>query len=319
MKIQRAFKSTFLIGFIGLILALIVGPLYRSFYYLSPPSPRCCFPAEPINLSSRNIPETYITKYTMDFKWQDSDACSKLGLEGDTSLTLSYRNEIKLLTPSGKEISINLGMAMIDPKHHYILQAAVKEDNQECNADIITSNFLMPVVDFISDLFLRIFELKAGPSANENLPEQNDLNRVPLELLLHNTAYKNNIEACKLLIAEGADVNAKDIFDMTSLHHTAYHGNTNICKLLIDNGANVNAKDAYHYTPLHLAAKGGHIETCKLLIERGADIEVTNYRGISPLHSATNLNNTETCKFFIAIGADVNSTESGHLSSTLGS
>jgi ankyrin repeat protein len=67
-----------------------------------------------------------------------------------------------------------------------------------------------------------------------------------------------NIEAVKQHLASGADMNATDMIGRTPLHYAA---TKEITELLIANGADVNAKDDdLEFTPLHLAAEYGHKE-----------------------------------------------------------
>ena len=51
-----------------------------------------------------------------------------------------------------------------------------------------------------------------------------------------------------------SDVNWKDQNGKTLLHYAAWKGHKEIAELLIANGANVNAKDKDGYTPLDWAA-----------------------------------------------------------------
>jgi ankyrin repeat protein len=44
-------------------------------------------------------------------------------------------------------------------------------------------------------------------------------------------------------------------------------------KLLLENGADVNARGWYYKTPLHIASFRGSLEVSRLLIENGADID----------------------------------------------
>ena len=94
----------------------------------------------------------------------------------------------------------------------------------------------------------------------------------------------NDLERCKTLISDGADVNAKnDWHEQTPLHNAAYYGHLKIAELLIKKGAKVNAKDSDGWTPLHKAAYKGHLEVAKLLIEKGADVNAKNKWGWTPL------------------------------------
>ena len=52
-------------------------------------------------------------------------------------------------------------------------------------------------------------------------------------------------------------------------------GHTDLVRILIENGADINAKDKVGWVPLLIACKGGLTDTARLLIEYGADVEVT--------------------------------------------
>jgi len=51
---------------------------------------------------------------------------------------------------------------------------------------------------------------------------------------LHIAAYKNRLALAKLLIEQGADVNATDFDNVTPLHHTSFQGHLDFSKLLIE-------------------------------------------------------------------------------------
>src|SRR5579862_2680450 len=71
----------------------------------------------------------------------------------------------------------------------------------------------------------------------------------------------------------GACPNAANAGGETVLMTSARTGKVEAVKLLLDRGANVNAKDPEHsQTPLMWAVIENNLDVAKLLIERGADI-----------------------------------------------
>ena len=104
--------------------------------------------------------------------------------------------------------------------------------------------------------------------------------------------YASTKEIVELLIAKGADVNAKSSDGSTPLHDAAYYGRTIIAELLIAKGADVNAKDEVGLTPLHRANLTKEI--AELLIAEGADVNAKEKYGETPLNWAILLGQTET-------------------------
>ena len=88
----------------------------------------------------------------------------------------------------------------------------------------------------------------------------------------------------KELIAEGADVNAKNNEEWTALMIATTTGNTDIAKLLIDNKSDVNAKDGDGNTALMKGAIiGGSTAIVKLLIDNKADVNAEDDGGWTAL------------------------------------
>ena len=79
-------------------------------------------------------------------------------------------------------------------------------------------------------------------------------------------AYNGNIEAVKLHLAAGTDVNVKGGFaDGTPLHYAAANGHKEIAELLIEKGADLNAKDEDGGTPLDVAISFNRTEIADLI------------------------------------------------------
>ena len=131
--------------------------------------------------------------------------------------------------------------------------------------------------------------------------------------MLGSAIVANNVEAVRLLIENGADVNAVDANGNAMLPWAAARGYTEIVELMLDAGADVDATmttvgifAAEDASALYYAAAGNHVETADLLIARGADVNFTaaSY-GESALHIAAGENYVEMTALLLANGADV--------------
>jgi ankyrin repeat protein len=107
-------------------------------------------------------------------------------------------------------------------------------------------------------------------------------------------------EVAQLLIAHGADVNARDNNGQTPLYWTSWKRSPEVAQLLIAHGADVNAKDYQGRTLLHEMRSP---EVAQLLIDKGADVNARDKDGKTPLHETRSL---EVAQLLIAKGADVN-------------
>ena len=121
---------------------------------------------------------------------------------------------------------------------------------------------------------------------------------------IHMAAKAGDAEAVKEFLAAGTDVKRDDPF--TPLIAAATDGHMEVIELLIANGADVNAKanDQLGGTALHMTANLGHKKIVELLVAAGADVNAKMLHGMTPLHFAAN--NKGIAKFLIDKGADVN-------------
>jgi ankyrin repeat protein len=116
--------------------------------------------------------------------------------------------------------------------------------------------------------------------------------------LLHAASADGLVDVAQWLLI-GADANAQDDGHRTSLHKASENGHVDIVRLLIEHGADIHARDQYQLTPLHRAENA---ETAQLLIKHGADVHARDQNQSTPLHLAQE---AETAQVLIKHGADV--------------
>jgi uncharacterized protein len=106
---------------------------------------------------------------------------------------------------------------------------------------------------------------------------------------LHHCALNGLTTSVKRLLSiRNINVNVKDDESgMTPLHWAAVNGHIEIARLLLQNGAEVNAKGYNGSTPLQFAAEEDNVDILHLLVENGANLEAQNDHGWRALHFAT--------------------------------
>lgn len=95
-----------------------------------------------------------------------------------------------------------------------------------------------------------------------------------------------------ILIANNADVMARDVAGITPLHMAAAKGRSEIISLLISSGAEADDnKNIWKCTPLHVAAGYGHSCASETLISKGVDVHAIDSDGRTPLHAVAEKEN----------------------------
>ena len=119
---------------------------------------------------------------------------------------------------------------------------------------------------------------------------------------LHQSIAGRNIEAVKVHIQEGTDVNQMGTYAIegSALHVAVRSGQPEIARLLLESGAEVDIRDHNDFTPLHNAAWNGNLEMVKLLLAAGANITARDYSGFTPLACANRNNHVEVIEFIEA-------------------
>jgi ankyrin repeat protein len=97
---------------------------------------------------------------------------------------------------------------------------------------------------------------------------------------------KGQIDVTRVLIEQGADVNAASEARFTPLMFAARQGSVDIGELLIANGADVNQVDSTGTDALLVAVVRGHLPFAKLVLDHGARPNAMT-AGYTPLHWAS--------------------------------
>ncbi|KAH0539866.1 hypothetical protein KQX54_009270 [Cotesia glomerata] len=123
---------------------------------------------------------------------------------------------------------------------------------------------------------------------------------------LHVATKRNNLEAVKLLINEGADPNIEAKNNPFALLMAVCDRNYEIVEFLLEHGADVNRKNSFGYyigyPPLNFAIQRNRLDIVKLLISYGAE---TKDNG-EAIYIAIEKKNFKIAKFLMKLGFDVN-------------
>ena len=76
----------------------------------------------------------------------------------------------------------------------------------------------------------------------------------------------------KVLVENGADVNAQDHFGWTSLYYAIYHENMSMVKILVNEDTNLELRSFEFRIPLRHALFNGEQDIFELLISFGANV-----------------------------------------------
>ena len=179
----------------------------------------------------------------------------------------------------------------------------------------------------------KITEMLIG-KADKNIINDSLEGKTPLIIAVGNSY----IDTAKILIENGANINAVDIEGWSALSYAVNNGDIeiaklllenkakikdelliaikspivessiNIMKLLIDNKANINYTDENGFNPLNIAIESGDMELTKFLITNGANVNSLMQDGVSLIGYAIAQNNMDLLQILIENGANVNYT-----------
>ncbi len=138
--------------------------------------------------------------------------------------------------------------------------------------------------------------------------------QVTLDTSLIEAVEKGDINKVENLLAQGANVNAKNKNGSNALGRACIWGHEDIAAFLLENGASVSNRNKWGATPLMDAALRGRSTAARLIIEHGADVNARDYNGYTALMEATMVGNPpdehegclEVARLLLEAGADPN-------------
>lgn len=121
---------------------------------------------------------------------------------------------------------------------------------------------------------------------------------------LHRAAQDGDVGAIRRLIAEGADVNARDRRRRTPTIVAAFRSDAAALKALAEGGADMNAQDWQGYDVVTIAAVAGDADVMQLALDLGnrPDLIHTNWDGTA-LIAASELGHVEVVRRLVAAGS----------------
>ena len=125
-------------------------------------------------------------------------------------------------------------------------------------------------------------------------------------------AEGNNEGVVQFLLASGAYVGAGDDFGWKSLHRVTVNcGGEAVAQMLLTHGADLNARCVYRKAPLHHAIEKGNDSMVSFLLAAGADIEARDIAERTPLHTAIESRLENMVHILLEAGADAEAKDKG--------
>ena len=210
-------------------------------------------------------------------------------------------------SPDGRSLAIWEGGLGGRGNKVKILTAASKEDVEKWQEDQIKNVQQKKEAEILeTDEFLKAIQTGDVETLNDFLVQEKyrrEYISYPLSKVISQGGHAKTV---KLFIERGADVNEAGLgISRTVLHEAIERNALDIVKVLIENGADIEAKNSNKYTPLHMAAKQGQTEIVEYLIENGANLDAVKHIDTA-LTMALEKGHFDIAELLINKGAEVN-------------
>lgn len=186
---------------------------------------------------------------------------------------------------------------------HYDTIELLLKNGADVNA-VNATDGSTPLHCLIENSNFKSIQLLLSHGADVNI--KNSKEKIPLFLAV----TLNHVNVVKLLIDFGSEVNDAK-YTLTPLHEAAAlnYGDSyfEVMRILLKNGAAVNAPAINGMTPMHYLIKCGvGSRMVRLLLSFGANFNLRDRHGNTPLYDAVCCNQTEIVQLLIDHGYDVN-------------
>ena len=131
-------------------------------------------------------------------------------------------------------------------------------------------------------------------------------NRERFGRVLRYAANIGNLDAIRLLLNKGVDINSMDESDGSALQIATLNEMVEVIWLLLDKGADVNIKGGRYGCALQAAAFKGSIKVIQLLLDKGADVNIKGGFYGCALQAAASEGSIKVIQLLLDKGADVN-------------
>jgi ankyrin repeat protein len=118
-------------------------------------------------------------------------------------------------------------------------------------------------------------------------------------------AFFGHVEAVKVLLEHGADVNRKppSRFQNTALDAAVAGDHADIVRVLLAAGGDPTVRSEANYTTLHKAAAHGNLEIVRMLLDHGADANAVRDGGNTPADDANAKGHASVVELLRTLGA----------------
>ena len=125
----------------------------------------------------------------------------------------------------------------------------------------------------------------------------------PWGTFLHKAVFDGDIDEAQRLVANGANINARDSDGLTPLHRAVLYNAEDIFNFLIASGAQLNIPDSGGWTPLHKAIANNNVKIAQILVQAGSSLTSKSKMGLTPLALAVCDDRVEMVQMLIDAGA----------------